>query len=173
MLISNKYLSRYNQLQCQKSVTANSKVTFVDSHRVTVGASTLGRRQRRPCARQRVASGLKLRLFLRIHHQPAPLVLLLLPLLLTLFTPTNSQHHDTFSILLTLLSFVPPANMIEHVVRRGLEYGPALLQRAQKQDQVEMPTWGAVLLCVTFFASMLAISLVHLPYDEFLFLERC
>lgn len=51
--------------------------------------------------------------------------------------------------------------MIQHIARRGLEYGPALLKRAREEPQLQMPTWGAVLLIVTFVASMVAITLVR------------
>lgn len=52
--------------------------------------------------------------------------------------------------------------MLQHIARRGLEYGPALLKRArEEQPQIQMPTWGAVLLIVTFVVSMVAISLVR------------
>ncbi|KAF1967065.1 hypothetical protein BU23DRAFT_603070 [Bimuria novae-zelandiae CBS 107.79] len=59
--------------------------------------------------------------------------------------------------------------MIQHIARRGLEYGPALFKRAkEEQPQLEMPTGGAVLLIVTFIVSMMAICLVQYTLTDVL-----
>ncbi|KAJ4295493.1 hypothetical protein N0V90_007506 [Kalmusia sp. IMI 367209] len=58
--------------------------------------------------------------------------------------------------------------MIEHVVRRGLQHAPAFIKRAAEEPKLEMPTWGIVLLSVTFIVSMLFISAVEYTLKDVL-----
>ncbi|KAF2642744.1 hypothetical protein P280DRAFT_468059 [Massarina eburnea CBS 473.64] len=54
--------------------------------------------------------------------------------------------------------------MIEHVVRRGLEHAGSmnLLKRAAEDGpKVELPTWGAILLAVTFIGTGIFLTLVE------------
>lgn len=57
--------------------------------------------------------------------------------------------------------------MLEHVVRRGLEGGSALVVRAANEPDMEMPIWGSVLLSVTFITAFVFLILVsiHLRRD--------
>lgn len=58
--------------------------------------------------------------------------------------------------------------MIEHVVRRGLQDVPIYIKRASESAELEMPTWGIVLLSATFIVSMVFISAVEYTLKDVL-----
>ncbi|KAJ4359475.1 uncharacterized protein N0V89_000029 [Didymosphaeria variabile] len=59
--------------------------------------------------------------------------------------------------------------MIQHITRRTVQHAPAFIKRAQEDHpQLQMPTWGAAILIVTFIASMLAITLVQYTLTDVL-----
>ena len=74
----------------------------------------------------------------------------------------------TFDVLTGL--YVPSGDHITRAVRRAIQHPTAvgLVKRAvgngeDAGEQVEMPVWGMVLLGVSFYAAIIAMSLVGTP----------
>lgn len=54
--------------------------------------------------------------------------------------------------------------MIEHVVRRGLQHASNIdmfKRAAEEGPKIEMPKWGAAILIITFFVSVIFMSMVR------------